>query len=78
MKQDVTLKGAVMPEEPKRYKISSNSYGITCGEAADTLLRAAEIKANKPLLKAALADLKTRKKALSSLVDESSVDEGSE
>jgi len=78
MKSETTIKGSTMPAEPKRFKIPSSSYGVTCGEAADILLRAAEIKANKPLLKAALADLKTRKKALSSVVDESPVDEGAD
>lgn len=54
--------------EPKRYKIPSSSYGITAGEAADTLLRAAEIKANKPLYKASLTDLRERKKALNKII----------
>lgn len=55
-------------DEPKRFKIPSSSYGITASEAADTLLRAEEIKKNKPLLKAALADLRARKTAISKVV----------
>lgn len=51
-------------KEPKTYKIPSRDWGITASEAADTLLSAAEIKKNEPLLKVALADLKARKKAI--------------
>jgi hypothetical protein len=77
MKNIPEVQGTVSPKEPKRFKIPSSSYGITCADAADTLLRAAEIKANKPLYKEALADLKKRKAALSSVTDEASpVDEG--
>ena len=39
--------------EPKRFIIPSSSYGITASEAAETLTRAEEIKANKELHKAA-------------------------
>lgn len=56
------------PRQPKTYKIPSRDWGITAGEAADILLSAVEIKKNKPLLKVALADLKARKKALSTIV----------
>ena len=56
------------PDEPKRYKIPSDSYGITASGAANTLLQAEEIKKNKPLLKVALADLKERKKAITKIV----------
>jgi hypothetical protein len=66
-----------MPSEPKRFKIPSSSYGITANEAADTLLKAAEIKANKPLLKSALADLKTRRSHHDAVLNEAApVDEG--
>lgn len=40
-------------KEPKRYKISSSDYGITASDAADTLVRAEEIKGNKELYIAA-------------------------
>lgn len=60
--------GVTMEKEPKTYKIPSRSWGITSGEAADTLLSAQEIKKNKTLHKAALADLKARKKALDEVV----------
>lgn len=59
---------AIVSNEPKTYKIPSRSYGITASEAADTLLQAEEIKGNKPLAKAAMADLKGRKKALAKIV----------
>ena len=49
---------------PKEYQIPSRSYGITADEAAETLLTAEEIKANKPLIKAALASLRAKKKAI--------------
>lgn len=55
-------------QEPKTYKIASRDWGITAGEAGDTLLASEEIKKNKPLLKVALADLKARKKALEKIV----------
>ena len=55
--------------EPKRYKIPSNNYGITANEAAETLLKAEEIKQNKPLLKAALAELKSRKKSIETITN---------
>ena len=53
---------------PKEYKIPSRSYGITAAEAAETLLTAEEIKANKPLAKAALAALRAKKKAIAKVV----------
>ena len=40
-------------KEPKRYKIPSSDYGITAADAADTLVRAEEIKGNKELHSAA-------------------------
>ena len=41
-------------KEPKRYKIPSNDdYGITASRAADILVQAEEIKANKELHNAA-------------------------
>lgn len=52
---------------PKEYKIPSRSYGITADEAAETLLTAEEIKANKPLIKAALTSLKAKKKAINKI-----------
>lgn len=56
------------PKEPKQWTIPSRDWGITAGEAADLLVTAQEIKDNKPLLKAALADLKGRKKAIDKVV----------
>jgi hypothetical protein len=55
-------------KEPKRYNIPSRDWGITADEAAETLLAAEEIKANKPLIKAALASLKEKKKAINKVV----------
>lgn len=52
---------------PKEYKVPSRSWGITADEAAETLLTAEEIKANKPLIKAALASLKAKKKAIAKI-----------
>ena len=40
-------------KEPKRYKIPSDDYGITASRAADILVQAEEIKANKELHNAA-------------------------
>jgi len=54
-------------KEPKTWTIPSYSWGISADEAADTLIRAEEIKANKELLKAARANLKSKKKAISKL-----------
>ena len=48
---------------PKEYKIPSREYGITADDAARALITAEEIKADKPLLKAAKAKLKEMKKA---------------
>ena len=56
------------PREPKTWKIPSRDWGISASEAGDIMLSAEEIKKNKPLLKAALADLKARKKALDKIV----------
>ncbi len=53
---------------PKEWKIPSRSYGISAVEAAEVLLTAEEIKANKPLAKAALASLRAKKKAISKVV----------
>lgn len=53
---------------PKEFKIPSRSYGITADEAAETLLTAEEIKANKPLNKAALSALKAKKEAIDKVV----------
>lgn len=53
---------------PKEWKIPSRSYGISAGEAADVLITAEEIKANKPLAKAALASLREKKKAIAKVV----------
>lgn len=54
--------------KPKEYKIPSRSWGITADEAADILMTRQEIKKNKPLHKAALANLKARKKAIGAIV----------
>ena len=53
---------------PKEWKIPSRTYGITAADAAETLLTAEEIKANKPLVKAALANLKAKKKAIAKVI----------
>lgn len=53
---------------PKEWKIPSRSYGISANEAAEVLLTAEEIKANKPLAKAALVSLRAKKKAISKVV----------
>lgn len=54
--------------QPKTYKIPSRSWGITASEAGDILVAAKEIGKNKPLNKAALADLRERKKTLAKIV----------
>ena len=54
--------------KPKEYQIPSRSWGITADEAADILMTRQEIKANKPLHKAALANLKAKKKAIGDIV----------
>ena len=51
-------------KEPKRFDIPSSSYGITAEEASETLVRAEEIKSNKPLMKEAARN----KKALEGVV----------
>lgn len=56
--------------KPKEYKIPSRDWGITASEAADTLRTAQEIKDNKPLLKAAVAILKARKKSIGKAVSQ--------
>ena len=45
--------GTTKFKEPKRYKIPSSDYGVTASDAAETLVRAEEIKANKELYNAA-------------------------
>jgi ATP-dependent protease ClpP protease subunit len=55
-------------KEPKTWTIASRDWGITSGEAADILVSAEEIKKNKPLRKAAMAELKARKKAIDKIV----------
>ena len=40
-------------KEPKRYRIPSDDYGIPASRAADVLVKAEEIKANKELHNAA-------------------------
>lgn len=52
----------------KEFKIPSRSYGITADEAGETLITAEEIKANKPLAKAAAASLEAKKKAIDKAV----------
>lgn len=54
---------------PKEYKIPSRSWGVSANEAADILITAKEIEMNKPLHKAALADLKKRKKAADAVIN---------
>jgi len=55
-------------KHPKEYQIPSRSYGITADEAANTLVEAQEIEANKDLNKAALASLKRKKEAISKVI----------
>ena len=50
--------------EPKRFDLPSSSFGITADDAADTLIRAEEVKANKPLMKEVKAILKSKKEAI--------------
>jgi hypothetical protein len=52
--------------EPKRFTLASRSYGIDASEAADVLITAKEIMANKELNKAAMKVLKDKKKAIDS------------
>lgn len=54
--------------KPKEYKIPSRNWGITADEAGDVLMTVWEIEQNKPLHKAALANLRARKKAISNIV----------
>jgi hypothetical protein len=59
--------GMVSPNsEPKRFKLASRSFGIDASEAADVLITAKEIMANKALNKAAMKVLKDKKKAIDS------------
>ena len=51
-------------KEAIRYDIPSQSFGITADDAAETLVRAEEIKANKPLMKEVKKVLVAKKKAL--------------
>lgn len=58
----------IMPsnKEPKRFELASRSFGITADDAAEVLITAKEIMANKPLNKAAMKVLKEKKKAIDS------------
>lgn len=58
--------GLVSNNGPKQFKIPSRSYGISATEAADILVSAKEIMANKELNKAAMKVLKEKKKAIDS------------
>lgn len=64
------VKGAVMADhiQAKEFSIPSRSYGITADEAASVLVTAEEIKANKALNKAALANLRDQKKSIDKVV----------
>ena len=53
-------------KEPKRFELASRSFGIDAPEAADVLITAKEIMANKELNKAAMKVLKDKKKAIDS------------
>jgi hypothetical protein len=53
-------------KEPKRFELASRSFGIDASEAADVLITAKEIMANKELNKAAMKVLKDKKKAIDS------------
>ena len=56
------------PKEPREWRIPSRDWGITANEAGSILLSAKEVEKNKPLHKAAIADLKKRQKALDEVV----------
>ena len=49
---------------PKEYKIPSREYPITVNDACQVLIEAIEVKANKPLYKAAIAKLKKKQKTI--------------
>jgi len=53
---------------PKEYNIPSRSWPITANDAAETLVAAIEIKANKELNKAALKILRDKKKTVDKIV----------
>ena len=53
-----------MAKNPKEFSIPSRDWPITASEAGNVLVEAQEIKANKVLYKAAIANLKAKKKAL--------------
>ena len=56
--------GLVQSKGPKEYQIPSRSYGVNANEAAEILITAKEIMANKPLNKAAMKVLREKKKAI--------------
>ncbi len=56
--------GPVSNKGPKEYQIPSRSFGVTANEAAEILITAKEIMANKPLNKAAMKVLRDKKKAI--------------
>lgn len=51
-------------KEPKRFHVGTNSFGITAEDAAETMIRAEEIKLNKALMKEVKTVLKDKKKAI--------------
>ena len=57
-------RGVGYPGELKRFKVGTNSFGVTADEAADMLVRAEEVKTNKQLMKAVKVALKDRRKAI--------------
>ena len=55
-------------KSPKSFVIPSRDYGITAEEAANLLVSAREVKANKPLYKAAVKHLKDKRKAIDEIL----------
>jgi len=53
---------------PKEYTIPSRSWGITAEEAANILISAKEVKANKALYDAAIKHLKDKKDSISEIL----------
>ncbi len=56
--------GLATNKGPKEYQIPSRSYGVTANEAADILIAAKEVMANKQLNKVVMKVLRDKKKAI--------------
>jgi hypothetical protein len=57
-----------MGTKPKKYTIPSRDWGITADEAANILVSAKEVKANKALYDAAIKHLKEKKDAINEIL----------